>query len=556
MSNLVPDTFEKDVRANTNLFHTVFCGTDGIRKLDKIRDKYRIPHEERILAFSRSSGIGFRQLGLSLGGVIITDHAVYTHPSKGSGAEDNRIPFTELCRYLPVQVSDKAPVYLAGENGDINILGGTIISKNPVGQEIEAFLLAMVKHLAKTYDWAAEQRQETISWALAGAKKTLSFSRLDEKTRGILDALEDDTSARREVCMILAADLYRSGNFDEYHNYVSELPFFSSYEDRMQLLAGEQFLDQYLSELSDSGHDFDKALLEEFCKHMEEKEYTDKRFIAYVYAAIRIYDQEKINILLEAAQKAFPENYTDLRVFHGQFFNHRMKSVYIALRDGEELKKEAFGWSDGLGFTPLSYALILKQSDQLKRVLKKGKWKEYYPDGVSEEASALFNYTVLAFLCHYDNDQAALVLKYTSEILRSMERHLKVLKAKQFLMSQVVSAQKSALNTMESRALNGDYDSYGEMEDHIGQASDTLNRNRARLRTIGNEIDEVEEEIQQFIIDSLNQAYTLAQTLRSSDDPLVKLYLRFIDKPSLRFFIITGVNRVRTHPISPLPSRS
>ena len=49
-----------------------------------------------------------------------------------------------------------------------------------------------------------------------------------------------------------------------------------------------------------------------------------------------------------------------------------------------------------------------------------------------------------------------------------MERHLKVLKAKQFLMSQLVSAQKSALNTMESRALNGDYDSYGEMEDYNG----------------------------------------------------------------------------------------
>ena len=103
----MPVSFEKDVKTNTNLFHTVFCGTDGIRKLDKIRDKYRIPQEEQILAFSRSSGIGIRQLGLSLGGVIITDHAVYTHPSKGSGAEDNRIPFEELCRYLPVQISDK-----------------------------------------------------------------------------------------------------------------------------------------------------------------------------------------------------------------------------------------------------------------------------------------------------------------------------------------------------------------------------------------------------------------------------------------------------------------
>ena len=125
--------------------------------------------------------------------------------------------------------------------------------------------------------------------------------------------------------------------------------------------------------------------------------------------------------------------------------------------------------------------MILKQSDQLKRVLKKGKWLEYYPDGVSEEASALFNYTVLAFLCHYDTDQAELVLKNTSEILRSMQRHLKVLKAKQFLMSQVVSAQKSALNTMESRALNGDYDSYGEMEDHLDQvlAPGDFNHSRA-----------------------------------------------------------------------------
>ena len=55
---------------------------------------------KKIVAFIKSSII---LAPLSLGGNIITDCAIYHHPSHDDWAEVNRVPFSELCRYVILQ---------------------------------------------------------------------------------------------------------------------------------------------------------------------------------------------------------------------------------------------------------------------------------------------------------------------------------------------------------------------------------------------------------------------------------------------------------------------
>ena len=215
-----------------------------------------------------------------------------------------------------------------------------------------------------------------------------------------------------------------------------------------------------------------------------------------------------------------------------------MESVFSAIRNGDAVEREVLRCSDSLGFTPLTYAMVLKKEEQLKSILKKGKWKETYPSGISEETAGIFNYTVLAFLCNYDKNQAIIILKNTSEILRSMERHLKVLKGKRWLYSQLISAQKNKIRNIQSRAASGEADPYDVIEDNLYRLRTAVEKNQVQLDHVDDEISEVEKEIEKYIVDTLNQSYSIARYLRSSDNPLVKLYLRLIDTPLLLYEVL------------------
>ena len=93
-------SFLSEIKEIPHTYTKINFDTSKIKNIDNIYEAYEIPRGEKIVAFIKSSII---LAPLSLGGNIITDCAIYHHPSHDDWAEVNKVPFSELCRYVILQ---------------------------------------------------------------------------------------------------------------------------------------------------------------------------------------------------------------------------------------------------------------------------------------------------------------------------------------------------------------------------------------------------------------------------------------------------------------------
>ena len=77
--------------------YTLIKFSTDVTKEKKFRNTYKVPLDEEILAHI----LKMAPLGLAiLDGIIITNKALYINPKHCKNKSTNRIPLTELCKYI------------------------------------------------------------------------------------------------------------------------------------------------------------------------------------------------------------------------------------------------------------------------------------------------------------------------------------------------------------------------------------------------------------------------------------------------------------------------
>lgn len=99
-----------------------------IKKPEKVFSTYKIPKDEYLIAYCK----GLLPLfGLTLDGLIFTDKAFYPFPRDTNPLPSNRIPYTDLCKYIITQESGKGAVFLQSGKTEYEIysIPSTLISQ-------------------------------------------------------------------------------------------------------------------------------------------------------------------------------------------------------------------------------------------------------------------------------------------------------------------------------------------------------------------------------------------------------------------------------------------
>ena len=97
------ENFEREIDLTKRNYTKIQYGTSSLKNIDKIYNTYHIPRDESIVATATGSMSFF---GFGFDGTIITNKAIYFHP------DNNRYPYSEICKYIVSQSDNKSDVVL------------------------------------------------------------------------------------------------------------------------------------------------------------------------------------------------------------------------------------------------------------------------------------------------------------------------------------------------------------------------------------------------------------------------------------------------------------
>lgn len=131
-----------------------------IKKPEKVFSTYKIPKDEYLIAYCK----GLLPLfGLTLDGLIFTDKAFYPFPRDTNPLPSNRIPYTDLCKYIITQESGKGAVFLQSGKTEYEIYSNTLIQQNTAGVEIRHILEAIQTDLCRQSVSAKEMMDNIVT---------------------------------------------------------------------------------------------------------------------------------------------------------------------------------------------------------------------------------------------------------------------------------------------------------------------------------------------------------------------------------------------------------
>lgn len=541
-------TFKEDIEEIRKSYNKIRFDVYSLKNIQKLYEVYSIQKDEHIVAYIKSRVM---LVPLSVSGIIITDTALYRHPSI-LNKESNRLPFSELCSYIIVQKYETDSINAVNSNVEFEVWGECLIGKNEAGTELKSFLNDLKNCMVNKYSWARDQRISTVRDMLLNIREQMRYKEISENILCALDNIAEENFYTKEAILLKAECLFRvckKEKFDEYIEKVSGninsdmanniknkiSDFFTAMKLDMQNYMFEPE-EQYLKDL------YDKISEDDMCAY----------FIPYISVRLWKYTdyEEKRGVYLQKYGKKAAE---DLDLFMGCYKNFHMQKVYETIKKGETPEDTYLSWSDSMGFTPLHYAMILKQKNVANEIVeKKSKYFMISNDNNEDNIkNIIHNYNVLAaYLDIPDKEELCYVL---SEEIKAAEKQILLKKAKMLNIKKNIYLYEQSAGTYEryeryatvSKEQGHEPTSYTDLHKEVEQLRSELNGEERALENLQRSIYEIKNREMkdsakkaEYIRHDNSVFVTFIRSIYSNEDFLY----RVISSPSGKYKLYTYRN--------------
>lgn len=383
------DTFKEEISEIRKYYDKINFDVDNLKNKEKLYNVYNIPWKENIIAYIKSR---IMLCPLSLSGIIITDTALYRHPGI-LNTECNRLPFSKLCSYIIIQISTFDGIIALNSKEEFKIWGGSVIGKNEAESEIQSFLSDLKNHLINKYEWAMEQRKDAVQKLIATVREQMKCKKISENILYAFDNIIHEKLYSQEIALLKAECLFRTCKEERLSQYISEISETVG-EDLANKIKDKipSFFENMKNDMQECTIEMDDKYLRSVMFNMTE----DSVYMYFVpYIRIRQWKYDDYEEKRKAHEQKFgTKAIEELDLFMGCYKDIQMEKIYNKIKEGDDIDAVQMTYTDSIGFTPLHYAMILKQIDIVEGMLDKK--SKYFMEKQENNEENIFDYNILA----------------------------------------------------------------------------------------------------------------------------------------------------------------
>ena len=184
------------------------------------------------------------------------------------------------------------------------------------------------------------------------------------------------------------------------------------------------FTQNYIDTLTNLNVDYKYKDLSKIYKRRYRRKWKDVDIMTiWAYLSIRMHEADKFAEVIPFIRKEQGyEAANKIEFFRGIYGYHMMQKIYSAIVNKKEYHPAYSRFRDGVGLTPLHYAILLKNEAAIMDMLKKDNWTTSAPYKSDELFTKLYNYLIPAFgkqLPYYDK-----ILLRTNQNLINLKSHI------------------------------------------------------------------------------------------------------------------------------------
>lgn len=528
--------FSRIILSSKNDCKKVIFDIGQLRKPEKVCAEYQIPSTESILAFCKSS---VSLYPMTIEGIILTDQAIYFCPARtlNNGATINHILYTAMVSYLFTQEGKNGVVHAQTLTDEIRILGPSFSSQNKAGTEIRKILRSIQNHLFHQ-DPLAKHRFDTLAVSfLKQIKQEIGLLEISDRSDAILYGLMKFPDHADAAAMLKAEYLFREFLPEKYEKFTETLPRRVSEETKTQIIhIPTVFTQNYVSTLMDLSVDYkykDLSKIYEKCYRRSWKNVDTLTICAYL--SIRMHDAEKFAEVNHFVHKERGKDAAyEIELFRGIYSYHMMQGVYSAIKNSEDFHPAYQRFRDGVGLTPLHYAIIMKNEKAVSAMLKNSKWFSAAPLNSDELFAKFYNYLTLAYakqLPYYDD-----ILIGTNNELIILKRNIKFKSNELKFQNVICKLQNVSMSThlsmyRQQRRSRADEEKLQKLVNSMLNLSESIEYAHENAENIVAALEDYIEEFKCIVEDRLSEAVEILNESQASGDPLVRYLYRLYFEP-------------------------
>ncbi len=376
-------------------------------KLNNVADyfrEYRIPKEEQPVVYAYSGT--FFSFRLEGSGTLITDEAIYFHPSHKDWGMNNRLPLSEICSYIIFQENERDHVSLISGIGERRIFGRTVAPHDTTGAE----LVELLKSLQQALILGSKEKKEfekTLRYVLALIRESFADNGLiSGKYKVLLDQIAEYPGFATEVAFIRAEHYYRLCDHNAYYRYITSLDKEVDERVRESLKKPDiLFFDRYVMHIANANAFYmTKALIDPYLNLKRLERLTLHQCMLLCFLCIRLGDEDYFSAVFTMIREHLEADaFWQLSSFFARYANEKMSGVYEKFLSGAVLSDHEICMQDALGLTPLHYGLIMRDKDLVRQLLDAYDWRSYKPPRFRQTMLAEVYDFVFEAACLFDD---------------------------------------------------------------------------------------------------------------------------------------------------------
>ena len=532
-----------------------------ISKLSTKKDariEFNIPKDETIFAFISKKILFFSQEIL-----VFTDKAIYTY-------DKERITWEKSCEYIACRNKVISSCRLVNFTHEIKITNsktGIIdaLTKETQGEEIGKLICAVQEQFLNNNTSLLEKRISLINEYFAQAKEILCVNTFDGNLLFILQGITKEKRFSKKAWLLLGENALKTCSPKKVYDYIYSFEEESS--DNLNIYHDlARCVETFIEELKDPHTTFSHRYVE----YISNEKYEQEELYSLDNVFYNTFVQRHKEILLLIYLRAYPYNeydyyltkdgFSKLRIdelfkFCCQIKNNYMISAINHVQNGDKLEVYLAWGNDGLGLTPLHYALAYHNENYINTLVNQTK-PIVFDDPYNEIADAL-DLSIVAKYFGYDQSSKMLFEKspLMQSLKKSQHKYQKMLalaNVEDLFSSFYMGSLANAENNLMEELAESDEDRYyniidadkNEQDSSIFLTEDIANvRSRQdKAATISSQIQERIENIKMDLeevkkeIEHCREIYNTfldkrIETIKNSEHPFVKRILSMYNEP-------------------------
>ena len=524
-------------KINWRSFSKIKLGTAEVKNINKIYDVYNISKDEVIVATVKKSIFGF-----GFDGVVITDQAIYFHPNR-----NNRYPYTDICSYIAYQEDTKSSLELINEFDSFSAVDSTLISQNNGGSEMGEFIDNIQSILMEKYDWARQQRQNLAKSAVEQATTAMYDEDFPKSTKRILKKLRQDKFSCNQTVITEGKRIFIFEGENMYMAFLENLPEYVLPQVKKELIEKKKI---YREEIVNFIYDVDNTISNNMLKRLLSSIETWKDDLAKAacgkcYALIRLGNKEQLEAELEKSKNILKsDELNSLETYRGCYLNHSMIEVYRCIKKGETPTGDMLTRRDSFGFTPLHYALFLRNYNMFSELFEGKKWNCFDVYDKSLGGDRLLDYKMIVAVL--DSSKKPIMMKIvqeTTDVIKSQLKAIKYynlgIKAKKagiFVNEKQTETAHRLISECIKRGRRSEAEEYRR---ELQKFKENVQRLKIDINDIQSEIYEIEKEIDSILHSYVDDLIRESDKIKESKNPYTKFLLSIVKNPDLLLELIS-----------------